>query len=336
MSFDGYGLPMDLPRPEAAIRDVGSASAEIRWIAAMSLGGADGPFQGAAVEALSILAGDPNEDVRAQAIEGLANQARFGAAALGGTTPAEWLADPSDLVRCAALANADAFGLDARASAFRSLADGSATVRAIAARALGESGERAHASDLAPLLGDPVEAVRAEAALALVRLGDERGLAITAALLGAGGEEAARATIAFGRSGMRAGAGPLRELAARRFAPNDERALAAAALARCGDDGAAEIVSRMLASRWRRSRFAAAQAIAVLPFPGAARAVAARIPLADAMEASILIQTLAAIGADEPGDALDAMRSISDDGRLGAEIAEELREAMRALVARDA
>lgn len=334
MTFSGYGLPMDLPRAGAALRDVDSANPEIRWIAAMSLGRAEGEIQEAAVEALSRLAGDPGEDVRAQAIEGLANQARFGAKVEADV--GRWLADPSDIVRCAALTNAEAFGGDAGEAARRMLSDPAPAVRATAARALGERGDAAQTGALGALLEDPVGAVREEAALSLVRLGDVRGLGIAAALLGQGGEDAARACVALGLGGLAAASAALEGVIERRFASNEGRALAAAALVRCGRADAGGVVARMLGSRWRRARLAAAQAIALLPFPGAAELVAARIPGADAMEASILIQTLAAAGAEDRDAALAAMRTAAARPGLPEEIAEELREAARDLAAGDA
>jgi len=329
-----FGLPMELPRTDAALRDVHSTTTEMRWMAAMALSREDGPKRPRAVEALAALTNDPNEDVRAQAIEGLANHARSGAAVA--VPPVEsWLDDPSDLVRCAALSNADAFALDAVPLADRLIADDSPAARATAARVLGLAGARDRADAIAGLLDDSSETVRREAALTLSRFGDERGVALAAAMLEAGGEDAAEAAMALGQSGLSIAAVPLRGLLARRFAAVEVKAVAAAALSRAGDASGRAAIAEMLGS-WRvRTRFAAAHALAALPSGGLAEHVAARIGKAAGLEASVFVQTLASIGEEAPGEALAAMRGAAERGPLAPGIEEELREAIRALGARD-
>ena len=325
-----FGLPMQLPRIEAALRDAGSASIEARWVAAMALARADGPDRERAVTALASLAGDPNEDVRAQAIEGLASHARSGDAAASAGAEG-WTADPSDLVRCAALSNAEAFSLDADALAARMLADESPAVRATAARLLGLRGNGAAADAIAGLLGDPTRDVRQEAALALSRLGDARGTTVTVEMLGGGGEGASEAAEALGRSGRAIASDALLEVVARRFAPAALKAVAAAALARSGEEAGRGALVRMLGSWRRQTRFAAVHAIAMLPSRGLAACVASRFGTADALEASILVQTLAAIGEELPDESLAAMRGAMGHTTLAPEIAEELEEAVRSL-----
>jgi len=328
-----FGLPMELPRIEAALRDAHSASTEARWIAAMALSREDGPRRSHAVDALALLADDPSEDVRAQAIEGLANHARSGADVASGAA-ARWIEDPSDLVRCAALSNADAFALDPEPLAARMITDDSPAARATAARVLGQLGARGRADAIAGLLEDPSHTVRREAALALSRFGDERGAAIAAAMLGTSGDDAVEAADALGHSGRPIASDALRELVARRFAPADVKAVAAAALARSGDEPGRAALVRMLGSWRRQTRFAAACAVAALPSRGLAVHVAARIGEAESLEASVLVQTLAAIGEEAPDEALAAMRGAASSAGLVPEIEEELQEAIRALAAR--
>jgi HEAT repeat protein len=300
----------------------------------MALAREDGVLRSRAIDALAALAADANEDVRAQAIEGLANQARLGGS-LGATAVQRWLEDPSDLVRCAALGNADAFAVDPEATAARLAADEAPAVRATAARILGLRGAADRADALAGMLADPSAAVRCEAALALARLGDGRGAAPAAALLEAGGEEAVEAAAALGQSRRPLAIEALKEVVARRFAPSDLKATAAAALARSGDETGVAALVRMLGAWRRRTRFDAAHAVAGLPSPGLAAHVAARLEAADSLEASVLVQTLAAIGEDEPAEALAALRRVAADGAPRAEgLGEELREAIRALAAR--
>jgi hypothetical protein len=87
---------------------------------------------------------------------------------------------------------------------------------------------------------------------------------------------------------------------------------------------------------WRRqTRFAAACAVAALPSRGLAAHVAVRLEKAESLEASALVQTLAAIGEDVPDEALAAMRSAAGLAGLAPEIAEELQDAIRTLEARD-
>jgi HEAT repeat protein len=334
MIFSIFGLPMQLPRTEAALRDVHSASAEMRWVAAMALSREDGRDRPRAVEALAALTADPNEDVRAQAIEGLANHAREGAA-VDASPVAIWLEDPSDLVRCAALSNADAFALDAGPLADRMIMDASPAARATAAHVLGLLEARDRADALAGLLDDPNQTVRREAALSLSRLGDLRGVALATALIEAGGEDAVEAAMALGQSGTSICVGPLRGLLTRRFTPVEVKAVAAAALSRAGDASGHAAIAQMLGS-WRgRTRFAAASAVAALPSGTLAEHMAERIGKAEALEASVLIQTLAAIGEEAPDAALAAMRGALERGSFAAGIEEELRDAIRALGARD-
>jgi HEAT repeat protein len=328
-----FGLPMELPRTEAALRDSRSASVEARWVAAMALSREDGPSRPLAVEALAILTGDSNEDVRAQAIEGLANHARSGAIVTTAIA-ARWLDDPSDLVRCAALSNADAFALDAESLAARMIADDSPAARATAARLLGFDGASDRADAIAELLDDPFEAVRQEAALALCRFGDERGVAIAVGMLDAGGDGALEAAEALGRSGRPIASDALRGLVDRRFTAAGLKAIAAAALARAGDDQGRAAIIRMLGAWRRQTRLDAAHAIAALPSRGLAEALAARLGEADALEASVLVHALSAIGEGSSAEALAALRGAAARKAPTSELVEELRNAISALEAR--
>jgi len=173
--------------------------------------------------------------------------------------------------------------------------------------------------------------VRREAALSLSRFGDLRGVALATALIEAGGEDAVEAAMALGQSGTSICVGPLRGLLTRRFTPVEVKAVAAAALSRAGDASGHAAIAQMLGS-WRgRTRFAAASAVAALPSGSLAKHVAERIGKAEALEASVLVQTLSAIGQEAPEEALTAMRGALEGGSFAAGIEEELRDSIRAL-----
>ncbi len=97
-----FVMPLTTPNVEAALRDATAGSPEARWVAAQALGGVVDENRNKAVDALYGLLSDPFEEVRAQALEGLAEQMRAGAS-IAVETLLGALDDPSGAVRCAAI-----------------------------------------------------------------------------------------------------------------------------------------------------------------------------------------------------------------------------------------
>jgi HEAT repeat protein len=323
-----WTLPSDLPHLDAALRDAGAGSATARWVAALALSREDGPRRGEAVAALAGLAADPVEEVRSQAIEGLAAQARSGDEPLLDAVRRA-LRDPSPMVRCSALEALAAVDGSPSDDIVPLLSDPSSAVRATAARALGDLEGDGLADLLAPLLGDGDPVVCEEAALALCRLGDPRGADGALGALARGGADAPEVAVALGRLRGARAAPALRALAGKWLAPDPLRAAAAAALVRCGDAGGRAVLVRMLGGTRSATRLAALGALARLPVDGLAPATGALLDGRSVIEASAAIGTLAALaGVDRDAAAAELERR---RGRLSPDLDEELAEALAAI-----
>lgn len=321
----GYLVPMELPNLDAALRDTASETAEVRWVAALALAGAEGGRRGEALRALERLCGDPVEEVRAQALEGLAEQLRAGADAPRALVLAG-LDDAAAAVRCAALDAADVFLDEAPAAAIRGLADREPAVRAVAARLAGELGDAAAARRLVPLLEDQDRVVRDEAALALVRIGDERGEHRVRALLEGNEIQAVEAAQALGELGRPASSAALARVATAWLSSPELKALAAAALCRCGDPAGLVILKRVLGSRRENARLAALGALARLPVPGIAAAVGACLERGSELEASAALRTLSTLSTVDRPAAVQEL--YARKGVLRGALADELAEAL--------
>jgi HEAT repeat protein len=323
-----YLVPMDLPRLDAALRDTGSATAEVRWVAALALGQEDGPRTGEAIAALQRLVEDPVEEVRAQAIEGLAGHARSGRD-VSREVIASALVDPSDLVRMTGVEAVDLFAEDPAADAARLLEDQAPGVRIAATRMLADLDAEAEVERLAALLRDPDELVCREAALALVRLGDARGERVAIRALDGEDDVATAAALALGRAGSPAAVEALRGITGGWFVSASLKATAAAALARCGDPTGAEIIGRMLRSLRGSTRLAALVALARLPVRAVAERVGELIGSGRPLEASSALRTLVALGE------VDREAAVSEIERrrrgLDGDLADEAAEALAAL-----
>jgi HEAT repeat protein len=323
-----YLVPMELPHLDAALRDVDSATAEVRWVACLALAGAEGSRVDEAIAALERTIDDQVEEVRAQALEGLVDHARYGRGVdldvLRGA-----LADESDLVRMTALEAGDLFLDDPAAEAIRMLDDDAPGVRVTAAQLLGEWRAASAVEPLVRSLADQDRVVRVEVALALVRLGDDRGEPLVVESLGGDEQQAIAAALALGELGSAGAAPALRAAASGWLKSAGMKGVAGAALARCGDATGLEILGRMLASVRGSTRQAALGAIARLPVPGIAPRVAALIDRGGAQQASSAIRTLIAVAeVDRPA----ALRELEQRrGVLAGELAAELEEALAAL-----
>lgn len=323
--MSGYGLPMDLPRPEAAIRDARSGSAESRWLAALSLAREEGDLRDEALRSLDRLACDPVSEVRAQALEGLAEQGRRGGR-FAAETFRDALRDESDDVRCVAVEALDLFSGDLEGDLVELLGDGTAAVRAIAARRLGEAGAARTAEALAERLLDDDEVVRWEAALSLAALSDERAREVLVFHLRSDAETATRAALALGEIGAPSCVPPLHETARRRFGGPELRAAAAVALSRCGSGEGNELLGRMLKASASRTRMAALGALARLPVAGVTAQAGALMSARRSLEASLAIETVARLATLDRDPALDELKSRLDglEGDLGSELREAI------------
>jgi arylsulfatase A-like enzyme len=127
------------------------------------------------------------------------------------------------------------------------LGDDRATVRASAARLLGELAYAPAATTLARLREDDDPAVAAEAAIAGLVLGDRGAMPATREVLLRGAEVARRAALVLAEHDDAAGAEVLRELAADDAAEEGARVAALRALARVRDAGAVPTLVTLLA-----------------------------------------------------------------------------------------
>ncbi len=319
-------LPLEMPGIEAALRDAAVGSPEARWVAAIALGREQESRRAEALAALNGLLRDPVDEVRAQALEGIAEQAHAGAS-IPKETVEQALRDDASAVRCAAIDAAVSI-LDQPTHALGALLDDAdPSVRATAAAAFGvlcavESGDR-----IAGLLGDADGYVVERAALSLADMGDARGEAVLSSMLIRGDAElACEAACGLGKIAEEASQSALRKIAKRRFSPVSLKAMAAAALARCGGSEGRLILGDLLGARRESKRMVALITLSRLPVSGMTARVAQIIDRGSHAEASAAIQTLAALGDVEPAAARQELEQRLT--RVPAELKEEIEEAL--------
>jgi HEAT repeat protein len=267
---------------EAALRDLGHADPRVRAQAADALGRADAGERATAVAALLRACADAHPSVRYAALLSLGELAaadavatlaahlddreplcrEAAAIALGQLGPAggdaAWtalaaaLSSPEPEVRFQAIASLAEIDVARAVPLVLPLVDdGDNKVRAQAAAALGDSGERGHADRLARLLDDADE-VQHEAALALARMGDRRGVPLLTRAL-ADRDRAYDAATALARLGVGddgTARAALERVVGRMLGDPLVKVRAAEALARAGDARALGHLQR--AARARR------------------------------------------------------------------------------------
>lgn len=322
-----FSVPMQLPRRKAALRDCLSNDAEVRWVAAQALGGVTEGDMAEVVEALFRLLGDPVEEVRAQALIGLAEQSRAGADVSNASMMMAF-EDESIAVKTAALDCLDVMPNDVLSLVGEMLKDEYPAVRAAAATALGEVGAEVHADAIARLLSDEDTVTCECSAVALARLGDSRGASVLVKMLNQGGGEAVEAALLLGMLGDSANVTPLKECGGGWFSTSALRATCAVARVNCGDILARQEISKMLrAFRWSQ-RLAALQALATFPVAGVANDVAALIDSGRQTDASSAISVLKLLAEADDKEALIALQKRRNllEGDLRDEIAEALDE----------
>jgi HEAT repeat protein len=323
-----FVMPLTTPHVAAALRDAVNGSPEARWVAAQALGSVSGKNRNKAIEALYQLQEDPVEEVRTQALEGLAEQMRAGTHIaverfLGA------LDDPSSEVRCAAIDATAQIPGDFTARISSLLTDMDPSVRAVAAAVLGELQAVACADQLAHLLEDTVGFVQAKTAIALAEMGDGRGVAVLLSLLESSSDKAYDAVLALGNLGDDKVSPHLEKLASRLLLSQPLKAAAATAMVRCQATRGRDLLNAMMRSRFRGTRMAALGALARMPVTGMAPSVARLLDKNNPVEVSSAIQTLCALSKEEDGD---ACREALED-RRGRLITDELNEELNEAIA---
>ncbi|MCP4601039.1 MAG: hypothetical protein GY847_11025 [Proteobacteria bacterium] len=323
-----FVLPLMMPKIEAAVRDAQKGSEEARWVAAIALGSARGPLRKEAIKALDTLLSDRFEEVRAQALEGIAEQARGGIRASENAAK-QALKDPSPGVRCAAI-DAVAVLFDSPQEAVAPLLrDADPSVRAAAASALSELRAVCQADQLAELLDDPDSFVANQAAAALSALNDPRGERLLVSLLESSVDIACEAALSLGKLGRATSVSSLRKAAERRFSHVELKAMAAAAMVQCTASDGREILIRLLRARRQSTRMTVISVLARMPIKGMAPAVGQMLGSGRAMEISAAIQTLGALAEIDPEPVQKELKSRI--GMLGREFEEELVEILQSL-----
>ncbi len=325
-----YVAPLEIPRLKAALRDAQSGSEEARWVAAIALGRARGPQQLEALEALGRLLDDPFEEVRAQALEGIAEQCR-GGARVSVDAVKRALNDPSPCVRCAAIDTATILFEDPKEDAAFLLEDTDPSVRAAAASALGDLYAVSKADQVAGLLDDSDEFVIQRAAIALSALEDPRCELILLDLLERSADTACEAAFALGRLGKKTSAMSLQRVAEQRFAPIELKATAAAAMVCCGASEGREILTRLLKARRQSTRLTVLGVLARLPIKGMIQAVGRLFKSGRSIEISAAIQTLGALGEIDTEAALEELGNAI--GICNEDFEEEIKETLSSLKA---
>ncbi len=299
----------------------------------MALAGEQGDDRTRAVQALVALLEDPVQEVRAQAVEGLAEQIRAGFST--DVSPVlTLLDDDADGVRCAVLANADALCDDPAVHALNYLDDPAPSVRAASARLLGDLGSSEHCAQLESLLADEDEVVRQETALALAAHGDARGGESLVEMLSADVSTAVLSARALGNLEDERFAGPLERMLEGWFVDPEAKAAAAVAADKCGSAMGKPALRKMLSSFRANTRMCVYRALSMQPLPGMVGVLEGMLEKADGMEQSSLIGVLGRIGRLEPGDARAALERLAaslDDEDLLL----ETREAMAMIEGRN-
>lgn len=318
--------PSQLPTAQAALRDAAEGSPDARWVAAQALGLESGDLRQEAIAALKRLLSDPCEEIRAQALEGLAEQATQGVVVETALVE-RGLRDPAPAVRCAAVDAALMVLADPAPAIISMAGDPDSSVRMAAGRAIGSLHSDEGIPALRDLLNDSVSTVRFEAAVALAESGDHRGERELLSALRNRGENAREAARALGLlSGVR-GAPVLQQTASRYFSATDLKAMSAAALVRCGESelGTA-ILEKLLASGSSDTKLIVLTTLAQLPVAGLAIAVGRLLDCGDPVLVSAAIHTLACLATEEreaPLKELERRRST-----LGEELNPELEECL--------
>ncbi len=321
-----FVMPLTTPNVEAALRDATAGSPEARWVAAQALGGVVDENRNKAVDALYGLLSDPFEEVRAQALEGLAEQMRAGAS-IAVETLLGALDDPSGAVRCAAIDAAAQIPVDSTERIGQLLSDSDPSVRATAATALGELQARDAANQIASSLTDSVGFVRTRAAMALAALSDERGVPVLLSLLEGDPDTAYDAILALGSLEDNALSPHFEKLTSRLLVSAPLKAVAATAMVRCHTPTGKDILDGMMASRFRTTRMAVLSTLARMPITGMAAAVGRIMDRHSPGEVSSAIQTLCALSQADEAACQNEM-----EGRRGKlrskELNDELNEAI--------
>lgn len=321
-----FVMPLTTPHAEAALRDAKTGSPEARWVAAQALASVDDENRNKAIEALYGLLEDPVEEVRAQALEGLAEQMRAGAG-IAVEKLLTALDDPSGAVRCAAIdATAPIPGNSVERIALK-LTDEDPSVRATAATVLGELQAQNSADRLAFLLEDSVGFVQTRAAMALAALGDGRGTSVLLSLLKENADTAYDAILALGNLGNDTLSPHFEELTSRFFVSAPLKAVAAAAMVRCHAPRGKDILDTMITSRFRNTRMAVLGTLVRMPITGMAASVGRLMDKNSPVEVSSAIQTLYALSQVDGNACRNEL-----EGRLGKlrtkELNDELSEAI--------
>jgi len=316
---------MDIPNFKAAIRDADSGSGEARLVASIALGRVRDRNQPQAIEALGRLSRDPLEEVRAQALEGIAEQMR-GEAHIPQTLIDQGLSDPSPRVRSVAVQNLILKGPGKAPLLIPMLEDPDPSVRATICQILGDTGPEGAAFHLARRLDDPVPFVTEEAALALAELGDERGESILLKLLDRGHQQAIDAAYALGRIGKNTACSQLRQIVQKTFVSTDLRAMAAAALLSCGGADGRPVLEKLLKSRRSYTKHVVLCTLARLPVSNMASSVAELLNHSKPDIISAAIETLyilARLDKEEVIELLESKRTVLK-GELGAELGDRI------------
>ncbi len=316
--------PPQLPTVHAALRDAANGSPDARWVAAQALGLESGDLRDEALAALRRLLEDPCGEIRAQALEGLSEQAAQGAP-IEEVLVDRALHDPSAAVRCAAV-DAALTILSTPAPAIISMAtDPDNSVRMTVGRAIGSFKSDEGIPALLDLLNDSDNTVRFEAAVALAEHGDHRGERELIEALVARREDACEAARALGLLGTCRAIPALKQAAKRTFTAADLKAVSAAALIRCGESEAGlPILKKMLTSGSSDTKLIVLTTLARLTVPGLASSVGRLIDCGDAILVSASIQTLTCLASKERETAMRELERRRS--RLGHDLNLELEE----------
>ncbi len=328
-----FQLPMELPRTDVALKDMYSANPMARYAAAMSLAIADNSFKDKAVSALVVLAGDPLEQIRSQAVEGFA-QWRLQNYDLFSDTEGltkslidKLVKDESPQVRSAVIGNAGLFFDNPVPVILGAVADVSPGVRACAADQLDGCDDIAAIDALKKLLNDNDDEVRLRAAIALGKNADSTALKMLVDLLLNPGiyflfvTEAVRTLALCSEDATREA---VYKKATGLWGSLDIKAMCSAALLKYTPSDSQPVL-KMLESRRRKIRVAVLQALYELPDSSIAYNVSKIVKNASSdIECSLALQVLKSIKMSDCTTGLKYLESVKDT--LTGDLLEEWKE----------
>lgn len=265
--MSGYGIPMDLPNYQAALRDISSNFAPSRLAAVVSLSLAEDNHVQDAAEVMLQLLEDPVEEVRAQTVESLASL-KIRNAQIDESHLISLLKDPSIEVRCALVESLSLFLNEPMAHALKASNDEHVAVRISATYLLSQLETKESVDRLIKMLDDEDEVVRKHAALSVGKDGAEKAKELLIKVVEDKDSETEKAIVLL--SSFDTALPFMKTIMEDRMHSKDSRCIACASLVKFDDDDAKKRFTKYFSAFFKSTRQAILQASCLVPSGNAA------------------------------------------------------------------